>query len=266
MWWFGVGAAVAWATCPSDLPPDAVETAVTLAEAAFAEVDDVGFRSAIAALDEAVPCARAALDASEALELHVVYGLARFAERDGVAAARSFWAVRRLSPGWEPDPDVVPPGHPVRALLAEPPPAAIPSTTLAFAPPGGWRVDGFTTSDVPGDSAFTLQGFDRKGVVVYTGYFAAPAAIPAADLDAMRRLALARRRSVRRAGSIGFGLAAAAGAVTLATGQVERAGLDALPYEDVPAARRRANALTAAGASASAVGLVGLGVVWAGRW
>ncbi len=258
--------ALAMADCPSEADVAALMAATDI-ERAFIDVDEDMLADARVTLTAALPCIDGALTLAESVSLHRAHGLLAFMDGDAAASRRSWSAVRRLEPGWRPSEALAPAGHPVRNLFdsAEPDGETV---IVELAPPGGWWIDGAASSLVPTTSAFVMQGFDASGVVVLTGYYASPSAMPIADVRALSRLPRipAHRARVRRYGTIGAGAVALSAVALGIAAQVKASNLTEVPLSDVPRAERAVRTMGVTAGLLGGTAAVGGAVVWAVKW
>jgi len=255
-----------WAACP-DAPDDVVRTATGAVEVAFVEVDEARFAQAAESLREALPCSTEPIDRQSALFLHRAWALMRFVDGDRAAAQRSFRAIRRLDPSWQPPEALISPGHPLESLWESSVPMGG-AVRVEAAPEGGWRVDGREREEVPTDAAFVLQGLDADGSVVLTGYYASVSEIPISDLSALAAppSVSPRRKKARLVGSVASGVALVAGGTffVLANGQANQ--LDTVPVAEVPEVEARVRRYSAIGGVLTGLGAAGGIVTWAVPW
>lgn len=221
-------AGAARAECPEDALVALRDNAAQI-EQNYLEMQPDALQAAHRALRGVTPCVAAPLDTSDALLLHRSEALAAYIGEDPSASRRSWLAVRDLSPDWAPNPDLMPPGHPLEALWSTPrdtPPRDVPQT---HAPIGGWRIDGTAQNSVPADRAYVVQAIGRDGEVLYTGYHLRPDQMTAVPVDLApspaRPGASTTRRRVHVAGSaLSGGLAiGGVGALALVPGYNHRA-------------------------------------------
>ena len=257
---------VAFSACPEH--PDAVVRESTGAvEIAFVEVNDDAFAEAASSLRAALPCATEPFDPDTVLWVHRAWALMRFVDGDRSASQRSFVAIRRLDPSWQPPNTLIPPGHPLTPLWdgARPMGGTVP---VELAPAGGWLVDGVASGVVPSDSAFVLQGLDGRGDVVLSGYYTSVSEIP---LTSMQALAAPPRSSERRRrahviGSVGSAVALVAGSVFLGSAAYSAAHLHEAEVGDVVHIESRIATHTGLAVAFLGAGAVGGVITWAVPW
>ncbi|MCB9677015.1 MAG: hypothetical protein H6737_18000 [Alphaproteobacteria bacterium] len=263
--WFWLAAA--WAGCPDD-PASDLRARATALDKAYEDVDETGFAEHYAALQGLVPCLTSELDARTILAWHKARALGEFFEREEIASAKSWAAVKVLDPAWAPPESWIVEGTPLQRAWAEAP-ASDARIELERSPEGGWKVDGTRATSVPADRAFVLQGFDSAGSVVHTDYHYSVAEVPVVDFEALDATARERRRKrMRRYGSALAGVlgAGAVGTLTAAWTQERAVQSYDTPLEDVPVHAQRANALSGVGIG---LGVAGAGVAttaWVVRW
>ena len=165
----GLTPGVAWAACPDPVPSRELAQTVSNGDAAYAEMDEDGFRSSRAAAAALLPCVGESVSATHAAALHKLEALGAFLDRDHAGTVASFRALLHAAPGYRLPEDLAPPNHPLRIdfEVAEgtvgAPERALPR------PKQGWsQVDGQTAQSAPTDRPFVFQHFDGDGRVVST--------------------------------------------------------------------------------------------------
>jgi len=250
------------ADCPDD-PIAEVRSAADDLESAFTQLDDAGFDAAKKRLDAAIPCVTTPLELRDVLGLHRAEALAAFVDGDMVASKKSWGAVRILNPSWTPPDSLAPPGHLLRQLF-EQAPTDTDTQALELAPDGGWLVDGRRGDAVPADRAFVLQGIDKDGNIVYTGYDRSLAEVPLLDFTPPGPSP--KGKKMRLFGSIaGDALALAAGGAAYAHFNTA-SHLDTVPYDKFDSTVTAGNV---AGWSAIVLGAGAVGLTtgaWAVKW
>jgi hypothetical protein len=219
-------------------------------------------------MDAAIGCLDRPLTRQEVVLLHGAKALASFVDGELAASRKSWAAVRQLAPDFEPDPALMPEGHPIRqqyddALMDDD------RVPLERSPEGGWRVDSDETSDVPKNRAFLLQGFDLSGAVVHSGYHYSVAEVPQIDFAELDATARDRRR--KRMHWIGT---IATGALTLGSGTtavLAASAQSSVKSDQTPLADLEAQALTANNMSYASLGMISgaaavASVTWAIHW
>jgi len=213
MIWLLIG--LAFADCAEQGAEAATAHAVALERAYLALHEDEFAREHLAMM-EALGCAAVPLSEVQVVAIHEAKALAAFVDGELAASRKSWAAVRQLDPDFEPDPALMPPGHPLRAQFEE----AVPDderVELERSPAGGWRVDSEPVSNVPKNRAFLLQGFDLAGAVVHSGYHYSVAEVPQVDFAELDETARQkRRRRMHWIGSIASGGLAVGSLTTLA--------------------------------------------------
>lgn len=102
------------AACPE--PASAFASALDEAEAAWRMLDTVALRAANNRARAMIGCLAEPVRPSAAAQMHRIEGLRAYADKDMVRAAQAFAAARRVEPGADIIGDMVPEGHPLRAL------------------------------------------------------------------------------------------------------------------------------------------------------
>ncbi len=263
----GLTPGVAWAACPDPVPARELAQTVSNGDAAYAEMDEDGFRSSRAAAAAMLPCVGESVSATHAAALHRLEALSAFLDRDHAGTVASFRALLHAAPGYRLPEDLAPPNHPLRIdfEVAEGTVGA-PERSLPR-PRQGWnQVDGQTAQSAPTDRPFVFQHFDGDGQVVSTALVPPGGALP--DYGAKTG------GSTARSGSR-VPLLVTAGAATVLSGvfygvaksSESRFWDPATPQEDLQSLRGRTNAFgwLSAGAGLTAVG-TGAGAFLSGRW
>lgn len=263
MWWV----AIASASCPAD-PAAAIRAWSRALDEAFDAVEEQTFALAYAGLHADAACVREPLDAETVLAWHRARALGEFFEREEIASAKSWAAVRVLDPAWSPPDGWIVEGTALHRAWTGAPmtPGRI---RLERSPAGGWHVDGSPSETVPADRAFVLQGFDAAGAVVHTDYHYSVAEVPVVDFEALDATARERRRRRMRVAGTALGSALVAGAASagvLGWTQERATKADDTRLADVSGHAQRANTW-----STVALGLAGGGaavatVAWSVRW
>lgn len=257
---------MALADCPEQ-PGLVLDAAARDVEMAFVDIDEAAFATARRQLESALPCVVAPLDLSAALRLHRAHALIDFAEGDRIAAQRSFNAIKRLDPSWDPTASLFGTQHPLYTLWERAEFDGV-SVRVELAPPGGWVVDGNATSSVPSGASFVLQGLSRSGEVVLTGYYDSVSEIPLSNLEALAarpRIPASRRRG-RAIGSVASGAVLVGAGAFLIAAQQTASGLDSIDVSEVPAAEQRIQTYSTLAGVLGGVGLVGGIVTWTVHW
>ncbi|MEZ4319459.1 MAG: hypothetical protein R3F61_18230 [Myxococcota bacterium] len=259
--------AVAAAACPDD-PPAAIRQEALAIESAYDAVDETGFAEHYATLQEVAKCVSTELDRDTLLAWHRARALGEFFEREEIASAKSWAAVKKLDPGYSPPESWIVEGTPLHRAWHEAPDSDA-RIELERSPEGGWKVDGTRSTSVPAERAFVLQGFDSTGTVVHTDYHYSVAEVPVVDFEALDATAKERRRRrMRRYGTALAGVlgAGAVGTLTAAWTQERAVQSFDTPLEDVPVHAQRANALSGVGLGLGAAGAGVATATWVVRW
>ena len=113
--WMG-GAAAAESVCAARIDPSAWITTLTQAESAFAELNQAGFETLLAAASQDLRCLSAPVSPEVAARYHRLIGLDEFVRRDEERARLAFAAARAVDPLGALPSALLPPGHVARAL------------------------------------------------------------------------------------------------------------------------------------------------------
>ncbi len=253
-----------------------LESAVTAATAAFADLDLVGFEAARDEAFRALPCLGEALTPAAAAGYHRVIAMDAFVAQDAAATEAAFAALLSAYPAWRLPSSVAPRGHPLRTAFeaAE----ARPSSGVVGLPvplEATLLVDGRHTLDYPTDRPSVLQLLDAAGAVSWTtfhaagepapDYVAAPEDARAAYLEQAVILAPTRRKPVELV-ITAAGLAVGSAALWATAAGQERQFTDpTTPYGDLGALQARTNTLLV-GAAALGAGAAATGAVAVVRW
>jgi hypothetical protein len=159
------------APCESRVSRAGIGLGLAEAQTAFAELDIERFNAAEQSLRAQVPCLRDALMPSDVAQLHVVDALAAFRDERDDRVVNAWRSVVAAEPGFEPDPAVIPAGHPLRAhfQLAR---GLGDGATVRLAATSGelWRVDGRPTEVLPTDRPMIAQRVGGDGAVLATAW------------------------------------------------------------------------------------------------
>lgn len=241
-------------------PRAALVQALQASEVAWHNLDGDALDAAMGRVRAATACLSDVADLDLVLMVHQAHARHAWTTYDPQASARAWLAVRDLAPEWtrayEED---VPKDHPVRELWVERPQW---TATLDEVPPGGWRIDGVESRDVPLDRAFFIQAIGRKGGIAYSGWHQTANDVPQSPWRT-ERVARLRKRGTVVAGVMGL-----AGAGLIAGALVDRARIQNVntPARDIPDLQKRANALGGTGMALVGTSLVTVGVLWGVRW
>ncbi len=174
-----LAAASAFAS-PCSSPTTTADVALSLeaAEAAFGQLDGMGFLTEIERAVDALPCVTDPVSRSLAARLHRTVGFKAFLQEDEAGAALAFAAARAIQPAYQLPTTLVPPDHPVR-LLYEAQDTAIGATTALPPPAGGsLLVDGREVDLLPSETDAILQVVSDAGAVQLTALVEAGASPP----------------------------------------------------------------------------------------
>lgn len=264
MWLWGF---VAWGACPDD-PATIVQAHAAGLEQAFDTVDDDAFSTHYAALHAAAKCISSPLDARTVFAWHRARALGEFFEREEIASAKSWAAVKALDPEFTLPSEWLVEGTPLYKAWSTAP-VSDERIELERSPVGGWKVDGEVSTSVPADRAFILQGLDSGGIPVHTDYHYSVAEVPVLDFRALDATARQRRRTrMRTMGTIAGGalFAGAIGTMGVAFAEELAVKSEKTDLADVRDHARQANTLSSVslGLGAGAVGVTA--VTWIVRW
>lgn len=263
-----VSAALA-APCTAPTRVEAVTSQVPLAQIAMSSFDEDGFRAAVAAASDALPCLAEPVAPLDAAAFHGLMGLsASFAGRED-DAVRAFAAARSDVPGFRLPAVIAPAGGTVDALLEKA--GALPQGEAQVLPPydGVVLVDGSRALLRPTWRPCLLQLVRSNGSVERTYYLRGGDALPHWDPPptAFQRLI----PKVREKPSLPLGIAA--GGTAVAAGTLYALGGTwsaqfhdpATPYSELEGLQTQTN--VALGASiALGVAAVALGTVTVVHW
>lgn len=252
----------AGATCDRGVPVSEVLDALDAAETALLALDVEGFRAGLARAEAILPCVRDRLEPSVIAEVHRLWGLRAFGDRDPLAPA-AFAAARRLEPAWRFPEALIPTGSPVLEAYT----ALDPSdrATLPLDPPahGELLVDGRAQLERPQDWPVLVQHLTPEGVG-FTAYLRPGAPLPAYEVA--RPLAATRRNRL----AVGAGSALLLGGALYGLalhGHARYLDVEDRPVPDyrLPGLRTRTNALVVASA-VTTLAAAGTGVAVAMAW
>jgi len=231
----------------------AVLEAVALVHGAFQRMDAAAVRAGAIAARAGAACLDQPIAPATASKLHGAVALSSFLGRDVVDARAGLQAARNADSTYT-LPLGLPPQHPMRKLEPVPPGEPI------SLPDGDFLADGVAVLEIPGGLPVVLQRTDGG---TRTAYLPAPIALPP--------WALAQPLEEDDGPSWGLAVAAGvagigAGAALLVANAAEGTVLaENTPYEDLGAARNRANAASWTSIGLGAAG-VGLGVATVLTW
>jgi len=273
-WFVTIGLATLLATggaaraeCPAPVSASELSQLVSLGDAAFADMDDVGFNELRMKVVQAVPCLSESLNSSQSAALYRMRALAAFLDKDPAASVAYFRALLAVAPGYELRETLAPDGHPLR-LYFEVAAGTFspPGTSLDEPRVGVLYVDGKAGVVAPVDRPYLFQYADAAGKISTTALITPGLAPPTYPALVERErsggginVPLAATAAVAALASGGFYLAASHNASTFWDPATADADLDAL--------RSRTNTLgwLSAGAGVVAVG-TGAAAVWVGTW
>lgn len=258
-----IGAALAAPVCPATLSE--FTAAVDDAERAFVEMNASGVTSS---LDDAIAelsCTDTVVPPALAARMHRAMALRAFIGGDEAGARRALYAAKVLDPAGDYPDTVVPPDHPLRALLPGAilgTPASVPVTAPAS---GSLYFDGRVSLARPSDRPALFQLTDARGSVKQGSWLSAEAPMP--KYDVVTTSAARKRTSVPLA--IAGGAALLAGGVTygVAGATFARHGDPATPLEEREGLYKTTNTLVFTSAALGALGLAGgITAVVVGEW
>ncbi|MFT7518952.1 MAG: hypothetical protein ACI9MC_001086 [Kiritimatiellia bacterium] len=245
--------------CAQDSDARLIHAAKAL-ETAYEQVRPKDLDRAGAELRKSLPCTRQPLSIDTAIAVHRAEALYRFTLYDRDGSTRAWLAVRALEPSYDPPEHWIPDDHPIQELWDHPPQPW--TQRLTSSPPGGWRVDGVLTDQVPTTRAFVLQAIDRRGTIMYSGYLLSQTEVPTADWRARRR------RNARIWGTTIAGVGGVGASVLTAAGlRYRRVAIDPRTNDaDLRRLQQRANT-SFGGAMALTAASISTGVLaWSVRW
>lgn len=257
----------AGASCDRDVPKAEVLDRLDRAETALLELDVEGFRARMAEAEALLPCVRERLEPSVVAELHRLWGLRAFGDRDPLAPA-AFAAARRLEPAYRFPETLIPTGSPVLEAYAALDPSERATTPLPPPARGELLVDGRPELERPADWPVLVQHLDPESAG-FTAWLMPGSPVPAYDTagplaardpGARRRLRLAAGAgSALVVGGVLYGFAL--------HGHARYLDVDHRPVADdrLPGLRARTNALVVASA-VSTLAAAGAGVAVAMSW
>lgn len=255
------------ATCDRGVPVDEVLDALDAAETALLALDVDAFRARLEQAEAILPCVRERLEPSVVAEVHRLWGLRAFGERDPLASA-AFAAARRLEPAGRFPEALIPTGSPVLEAYTAIDPSARATVPLDRPAQGELLVDGRPELERPRDWPVLVQHLHPEGLG-FTAYLRPGAPLPAYEIE---RRPLGATPAARRRGR----LVAGAGSALLVGGALYGLALHGharyldverrpVPDHRLPGLRTRTNALVVASA-VSTVAAAGTGVAVAMAW
>lgn len=171
-----LAAPLAWANelpeCERGFSAAEVEASTAAADAAYANLDAAEFQAQRAEAQRRLRCAAELIGPNVAASVHRVEALAAFSVKDTERVGLALAGMYRAAPGVDIAVDLLPAGHPIRALQAEARAAA--ASSLLGAPaadgPAPFSVDGAAASVLPADRACVAQRLSATGAVLSSGY------------------------------------------------------------------------------------------------
>jgi hypothetical protein len=257
-----VGVALAAPVCPASITE--FTAAVDDAERSFVEMNAAAVNNS---LDDAIAelsCTQSVVPPALAARLHRAMALRAFITGDEAGARRALYAAKVLDPAGDFSDTVVPPDHPLRALL----PGAIlgtPASVPAAAPASGTvYFDGRAGLARPSDRPAVFQLVDPRGDVRQGTWLSAEAPLPT---YAVVTTAVRKRTSLPLA--IAGGAALLAGGVTYGIAGATHARFEDLstPRAELEGLSKQTNTLVFTSAALGALGLAGgVTAVIVGEW
>jgi hypothetical protein len=249
------GGAAQAASCPEPTSAKALVQEVSSGDAAFAELDDTGFSSALARSLEMVPCLSETVTPGQAALFHKLHALGAFVDRDDAGAVAHFRSVVAASPGYKLPESLAPEGHPLRTHFAVAEGTiAVPEPLLPVPKDGTVHVDGRRSTTAPLDRPFLYQRLDGAGQVVESALLTSGQQVPAYDSAGKG----GARRGVNVPLAATSGIAAVASGVLFLSARSSAAAFwdPTTPTGDLDTLRSRTNTLgwLSAGAGVVAVG------------
>jgi len=182
-----LASAPARAACGGPSTTAQVARLLSTADAAFSDLDEDAFRSAVAQTRNAIPCLAEPMNDSLAAAWHRAEAYQAFLDRDHAATVQAFRAMLGASPGYRLSDVIAPEGHPLRTdfeiaqgLPPEPTrPAPVPTQ-------GSLLVDGKPTQDVPAALPFVFQQLGEDGKPLRSVLIEQGASLPLYDARPLR--------------------------------------------------------------------------------
>lgn len=268
------------AACDAPADTTAITSAISDAEATFADLDIAAFKEATDRIRAVIPCLQDPVTRRVAAEVHRFLGIRAFGDRDP-AAPTYFAAARSIEPDYVFPPELIPEGNPLHQVYR-----SIDLTTgrsvPVSEPAGGYlQFDGRSGAERPAAWPTLFQRFDSSGAVVDTRYLHPGDPLPDYPVKRVRIVVVdpgpepvepivpvrPPPSPARTPLLVGALSAAAATGVMYGMAGVAKGTFNdpSTPDADLDALRRRANTLSVASAVTGTVGL-GLGVGVALTW
>lgn len=257
-------------SCPAGTTTTDLTTAISDAEATFADLDIEAFKEATDRLRELLPCLEDPLTRHLSAEVHRFLGLRAFGDRDPDAALY-FAAARSIEPDHVFPVSLIPEGNPVRTSYRAYDLAQGRTVTVPEPAGGSLQFDARTTQLRPAAWPTIFQRLDEQGAVVHTAYLMPSDPLPDYPVKQLRVVAIddpslpvrPPAPPARTPLLVGTLTAAAATGVLYGLAGVSKATFldSSTPDAELDGLRKRTNALvlTSAVTGAAAVGLgVGL--------
>jgi hypothetical protein len=147
-----------------------VQQSLDLAQLAYNDLDDAGFKASLERALEALPCLEELIPRPLAASIHRYVGIGHFLERDHNRAQMAFAAAKSIEPNYRFPESLVPTDHPLFDDYDAPPPAS-PMFEAAPALSGGYYTfDGSPGSQRPTDRPTIAQVMRDDGAVAATAY------------------------------------------------------------------------------------------------
>ncbi|MCB9777090.1 MAG: hypothetical protein H6742_00835 [Alphaproteobacteria bacterium] len=179
--WVGLAlSGTARAACEQPVSAGQVAQELSVADAAFADLDEQTFRQSVAHVRAMLPCLSEPLNSSQAGSYHKIEAFSAFLDRDHAAAVQSFRSMLAASPGFKLSDLIAPDGHPLRTdfeIAQGLPP--VPGRPLPAPVEGRVQIDGRTTDEAPTTLPFVLQRVGDDGAVYSTDLVEVGASLPA---------------------------------------------------------------------------------------
>ena len=252
IWSMVLGLGEAQATCSGLVRPSELSQQMSLAEAAYINLEAEDFAQHLAGVRADVACLSEPLNDAQATALFRLEALSAFLGRDQETAKVAFWAVLGISPNYSLSPSLAPEGHPLQAWFFEAFETQNPLTAPLAAPRRGtvW-IDGRPAQGtVPLGRPYLFQWVDEDGVLAISTVVAPGQTLP--DYPA----AGGARLDPRWAIAAGTATVVAGGAWLLARRGEQDFNDPATPTAELEGLRTRTNALSA---TSMGVGVVAVG-------
>ena len=265
MMWIWMVSTVSFAACPDD-PVAVASDQSALVLDAYDRADGSALVEVAVKLDFAIGCLDEPLPPRVAVEVHRAKALIAYYDGEDAAVVSSWAAVRHLDPLVRPDDARWPPSHSMWSFFDEAATASDERVSVRV-PPGGWVVDGEPRPDVPRSRAFLLQGLDRDGGVIYSGYLYSLAEIPDTDWAELDPTARQRRRGrIRTIGTVVASTLGAGAVGSMAVAATSRSAIDKVAYEEIDASALTANTSASLAVGLASGALTTAVLTWSIRW